>query len=176
MATEPRPSASVIVLRGGAATLEVLLVQRSAAARFMPGAWVFPGGAVDPHEGGGDAAHRAAAVRELEEEASVRLEDPAALIAFSRWITPRELPIRFDTYFFLAALPDGARPEPDGSEIVDLAWHTPAGALAAGRRGELELFLPTVRHLEQLAPFESAQALLTWAPGRTIVATEPEPP
>ena len=45
--TEPRQAASVIVLRGGATALEVLLLRRDPAARFMPGAWVFPGGAVD---------------------------------------------------------------------------------------------------------------------------------
>src|SRR5206468_3447410 len=38
----PRPAASVIVLRGGAETLEVLLVRRTPAARFMGGVWVFP--------------------------------------------------------------------------------------------------------------------------------------
>ena len=44
----------MILLRGGADALEVLLVQRNPAARFMGGAWVFPGGAVDPGEGLGD--------------------------------------------------------------------------------------------------------------------------
>ena len=62
--TVPRQAATVIVLRGGAQTLEILLVQRNPAQRFMGGAWVFPGGAVDAHEGEGDGAHRAAAVRE----------------------------------------------------------------------------------------------------------------
>src|SRR5437660_10639897 len=101
---EPRPAATVILLRGGADALEVLLVQRNPAARFMGGAWVFPGGAVDAAEGGGDSAHRVAATRELEEEAGVALGDPDALVAYSRWITPAQLVTRFDTHFFLAAL------------------------------------------------------------------------
>ena len=42
--TIPRPAGTVIVLRGGASALEVLLVQRNPNARFMGGAWVFPGG------------------------------------------------------------------------------------------------------------------------------------
>ena len=46
--------------------------------------------------------HRAAAVRELAEEAGVELDDPQALVKFSRWITPDEVQIRFDTHFFLA--------------------------------------------------------------------------
>ncbi|MGH2883827.1 MAG: MBL fold metallo-hydrolase, partial [Solirubrobacteraceae bacterium] len=45
--TVPRPAGTVIVLRGGASALEVLLVQRNPQARFMGGAWVFQGGAVD---------------------------------------------------------------------------------------------------------------------------------
>src|SRR6476659_3862327 len=91
---KPRQAATVIVLQGGGATLEVLLVQRNPEQRFMGGAWVFPGGAVDAHEGEGDGAHRRAAVRELEEEAAIGGVDPAALVRFSQWITPPEVKIR----------------------------------------------------------------------------------
>ena len=81
----PRQAATVIVLRGGAESLEVLLVQRNPEQRFMGGAWVFPGGAVDA-----DEDSRVAGVREVAEEAAVTLPDPEALIEFSRWITPAE--------------------------------------------------------------------------------------
>jgi 8-oxo-dGTP pyrophosphatase MutT (NUDIX family) len=171
--TEPRQAASVIVVRGGAVALDVLLVRRNPAARFMGGAWVFPGGAVDAREGRGDAAHRAAAVREVAEEAGLALPDPAALIKFSRWITPPEMAIRFDTHFFLAPAPPGQDPRADGQETVDLGWHTPAGALDAFRRGALELVFPTIKHLEQVATFPTADALLAWATGREVVAVEP---
>src|SRR3954464_6094168 len=120
--TVPRQAATVIVLRGGARRLEVLMVQRTPKARFMGGAWGFPGGAVDAHEGEGDAAHRAAAVREVQEEVGVALPDAAALVPFARWITPPEVTIRFDTYFFLAVAPDGAETAIDGQEIVDARW------------------------------------------------------
>jgi 8-oxo-dGTP pyrophosphatase MutT (NUDIX family) len=171
--TVPRQAASVIVLRGGEEALEVLLLRRSPAARFMGGAWVFPGGAVDAHEGEGDAAHRAAAVREVREEAGLELPDPAALVKFSRWITPPEIRIRFDTHFFLAPAPPGQEARADGEEMVDLGWHTPAGALTAHAADELDLVFPTVRQLEQLAGFASADAALSWATGREIVAVEP---
>src|SRR5215211_5767550 len=111
-ATPPREAATVIVLRGGAEALEVLLVKRNPAQRFMGGAWVFPGGAVDAAEGIGDAAHRAAGVREVQEEASIALTDPDALVRFSRWITPEQVSIRFDTHFFLVSAPKGAEPVP----------------------------------------------------------------
>ena len=87
----PRPAATIILLRGGDEDLEVLLVRRTPQARFMGGVWVFPGGAVDADEGEGDAGHRAAAVRELYEEAGIGLDDPGALVRFSRWITPPEI-------------------------------------------------------------------------------------
>src|SRR5688572_29294126 len=99
-ATEPRQAATVILLRGGSERLEVLLVQRNPASRFMGGAWVFPGGAVDAGED-----HRVAGIREVQEEAGVELTDPGSLVRFSRWITPPEVSIRFDTHFFLAATP-----------------------------------------------------------------------
>ena len=176
---EPRQAATVIVLRGGDAALEVLLLRRNPEARFMGGAWVFPGGAVDPDDGaaaavpGADAAHRAAAIREVAEEAGLALPDPAALIPFSRWITPAQITIRFDTHFFLAPLPDGQEPRVDGGEMVALRWDTPGGALDAGRRGELQLVFPTIKHLEQLAAFDTTEALLDWATGREVVAVEP---
>ena len=172
-ATVPRPAATVIVLRGGVVGLEVLLVQRNPAARFMGGAWVFPGGSVDRREGTGDAALRATAVREVREEAGIELPDPGALLPFSRWITPAEVKTRFDTWFFLAPLPDGATPRVDGGEVVDARWYPPAEALAAGRRGELLLVFPTIKHLEQLASFESVDALLAHARGREVRPVQP---
>lgn len=169
----PRQAATVILLRGGEQALEVLLVQRNPQQRFMGGAWVFPGGAVDAHEGEGDDAHRAAAVRELAEEAAVGGVDPASLVRFSRWITPPQVKVRFDTHFFLAPLPEGARPAIDGSECVDLGWFTPEGALERHRAGDLLLVFPTIKHLEQLSAFGSSDELLAFATGREVVPVEP---
>jgi 8-oxo-dGTP pyrophosphatase MutT (NUDIX family) len=171
--TVPRQAATVILLRGGADALEVLLVKRTPQARFMGGVWVFPGGAVDASEGEGDAAHRVAAVRELEEEAGIVVADPGGLVKFSRWITPAEVVVRYDTHFFLAALPDGQEATIDGDEIVDEGWFTPAGALAAHRDGEIALVFPTIKHLEQLAGFASAEALLSFARGREVGPVQP---
>jgi 8-oxo-dGTP pyrophosphatase MutT (NUDIX family) len=171
--TVPRPAATVIVMRGGDDALEVLLVQRNPGSRFMGGAWVFPGGAVDAGEGHGDEARRAAALRELQEEAGITLSSPAALIGFSRWITPAQVKIRFDTWFYVAEAPAGAAPEIDGSEIVDAGWHTPSAALDAYRRGELLLVFPTIKHLEQLSGFESARAVIEHARGREVRPVQP---
>jgi 8-oxo-dGTP pyrophosphatase MutT (NUDIX family) len=171
--TTPRQAASVILLRGGGEELEVLLVRRTPKARFMGGVWVFPGGAVDTGEGHGEDAHRLAAVRELHEEATIDVGDPERLVRFSRWITPEEVQIRFDTHFFLAELPPGQEPAIDGQECVDLGWFTPARALAAHRAGELELVFPTIKHLEQLGEFQSVDSLLSYASGRDVLPVQP---
>jgi 8-oxo-dGTP pyrophosphatase MutT (NUDIX family) len=171
--TTPRQAATVIVLRGGRDTLEVLLVRRNPEQRFMGGAWVFPGGAVDTGEGEGDAAHRLAGVREVQEEAGLELPDAGALVKLSRWITPPEVSIRFDTHFFLAEAPAGQEASADGSECVDLGWFTPQGALDAFAREEIVLVFPTIRTLEQLVPFGSATELLEWAAGREVVPVQP---
>ncbi len=163
MTATPRPAATVILLRGGIEQLELLMVRRTAAARFMAGAWVFPGGAVDPSDGDGQTGLRAAAVRELREESGVSLAPGTELVAFARWITPPELSTRFDTWFYLALAPAGVTAEVDGSEIVDFRWLTPAQALADFAADELKLAFPTLKQLEQLAAFSSAEALLTHA-------------
>ena len=172
-ATTPRQAATVILLRGGASELEVLLVQRTPSARFMGGVWVFPGGAVDEGEGEGDEAHRAAAIRELREEAGIELDDPTKLVKFSRWITPAAVKIRFDTHFFLAPLPDGQEARIDGEECIDFGWFRPARALAANRAGEISLVFPTIKHLEQLDAFTTVDELIEHARGRDVEPVEP---
>ena len=172
MTVEPRQAASLILLRDADDGVEVLLVQRNPDQRFMGGAWVFPGGAVDKGE---EADHAATAVRELEEEAGIRLDDGAELVPFSRWITPEGelVNIRFDTWFFAARAPTGAEARPDGGECVDARWITPAGALEAHAQDELALVFPTIKHLEQLAGFASAEAVLTHSRGRVVGPVQP---
>ena len=173
----PRPSASLLLLRGGDATLEVLLVQRTPKARFMGGFWVFPGGAVEPGDRAAadeDAAHRAAAVRELAEEAAVEGVDPASLVGFSRWVTPATSGIRFDTRFYLGVAPDGAQPRVDGEECVDVGWFAPGAALAAYDRGELPLVLPTLKHVEAILEFDSAAELMAASQGRDLEPIRPQ--
>ncbi len=149
-------------------------MQRNPNARFMGGAWVFPGGAVDRAEGRGPQALRAAALRELGEEAGIELAEPDQLVLFSRWITPAQVKIRFDTWFFLAELPAGAGPTVDGQEVVESRWYEPAGALEASRDGKLFLVFPTIKHLEQLSQFASATELIEHARGRDVQPVEPQ--
>jgi 8-oxo-dGTP pyrophosphatase MutT (NUDIX family) len=169
----------VILLRRGGKhadrDLEVCLAQRNPGAKFMPGVWVFPGGAVDEADGEGEDGHRACAARELQEEVGIEV-DPAELVAYSRWITPRMVPIRFDTRFYLALAPPHSPPEPDGSETVDAGWFEPKGALDRhyADREEFKLVFPTIKHLESLVPFANATEALEAARRREVKAVEPE--
>jgi 8-oxo-dGTP pyrophosphatase MutT (NUDIX family) len=144
------------------------MVRRSPGARFMPGVWVFPGGGVEADElilgvsgaetdvDADELAHRAAAIRELREEAGIELPPDTDLHLWARWITPEPVPTRFDTRFYVALAPPHSPPKPDGSEVVDAAWMNPADALERGRAGELDLVLPTIKQLETLLPFRTS--------------------
>jgi 8-oxo-dGTP pyrophosphatase MutT (NUDIX family) len=165
----PRVAASVIVMRDSPAGPEVLLVQRNPASRFMGGAWVFPGGAVHDEDGGPAAT----AVRELEEEAGMAMDDAGALVPWSRWITPAQVKIRFDTWFFVARAPEGADARCDGEECVDARWLRPQEALDAYSRDELLLVFPTIRHLQELAMLESVEHALETGRSRRIQPVEP---
>src|SRR5918999_1063846 len=167
--TEPRQAASIIVLRDSPDGPEVLLVQRNPKQRFMGGAWVFPGGAVQTE----DSDHAAAAIRELKEEAGIDLPPDAEVVTWSRWITPEKVKVRFDTWFFVAEAPPGAEATADGSECVDARWLRPAAALEAHGRDELMLVFPTIKHLEALALAESVDDALDKARTREVVPVQP---
>jgi 8-oxo-dGTP pyrophosphatase MutT (NUDIX family) len=144
-------------------SVEVLMVKRSDAARFMPGVWVFPGGAIEP----GETPEQCAA-RELEEETGVALGVDPKLVAWSRWITPEVVPIRFDTHFLVGLAPPHSSPHPDEAEISATDWFAPQAALDAHAAGTLKLVFPTIKTLETLLGFEDAEAVIAAAPGDRV--------
>jgi 8-oxo-dGTP pyrophosphatase MutT (NUDIX family) len=160
----PRPAASIVLLRRGGKhsqrALEVLLLRRSEEAKFMPGVWVFPGGSLDEADGVEEPGLRACALRELSEEAGIELEAGEELVPFTRWITPEVIATRFDAWFFLALAPPHTPPRPDGVETTDAGWFAPSGALDSHAAGELSLAFPTVKQLESLLPFRTAEEAL----------------
>jgi len=168
--TKARPSASLILLRDTAEGPEVLLVQRNPEQRFMGGAWVFPGGATSAEDGDDEAQ---TAVRELEEEAGIDLADTHELVRFSRWITPAQVTVRFDTHFFVAEAPEDAEPTVDGSECIDWLWIRPQAALDLHRDDELMLVFPTIKHLEQLARLATVSEALETARASKVLPVEP---
>ena len=235
---EARPAATVILIRdgggagegsaarsGGTQGPEVLLMRRHRRSGFVPGAWVFPGGGVDPADQEPalldrcrgldldpepDAPFWMAALREAFEETGVllarrddgewladarsdreveavrkRLMDDEAtlhdvvrtlgvtldarpLVHAAHWVTPVVEPRRYDTHFFVAAIPDGREPRPDPREMTEATWLTPEAALTRFEAGDLPMVFPTVKTLEGLAGFESAAAVLDAVRARPV--------
>ncbi|HJW92400.1 MAG TPA: NUDIX hydrolase [Thermoanaerobaculia bacterium] len=160
--SEPRPAASLILLRES--PLEVLMLRRNPNASFAPDFWVFPGGIAEEKDGGD---FRVTAVRETLEETNIAIDDVNQLVWTSRWITPIGSPKRFDTYFFLAKAPN-TDVTVDGSEIVDHIWIRPAAALE-----QLKMIFPTIKNLEALLGFDSADALMDSRRGAVIEPVQP---
>ena len=160
-------AATVLIIRDSNTGPEVLLLQRHPDARNMGGAWMFPGGKVDPDDEGDSELTRArtAAVREIEEEASIAV-DPASLVDFSHWLTPVVEKRRFATWFYLAPLPEGATVTVDGSEMVQARWVKPGTALEEHRAGKLRLPPPTVVSLIDLSSDDSVASAVDRARGR----------
>lgn len=225
-----RDAATVMLVRDGSDGVEVFMLRRNLNSDFVGGAYVFPGGGVDPGDGAPDVeelcigrtdaeasallgvpsgglAYWVAAIRESFEEAGlllavgpddqmVRFDEAAtnerfaehrrrvdaaevALVDvardeglrlatdrihyFSRWITPLGAPRRYDTRFFIAHPPEWQEPVHDDHEVIANLWIRPADALERHGRGEFELIFPTVRSLEALALFDTADQVVRHA-------------
>jgi len=160
---EAAPAATVVLLRDGDAGLEVLLERRSSRLDFHGGAWVFPGGRIDPEDYGdrpedAEGAARRCAVREAKEEAGVDV-DPDALVHLSSWTTPEIAPKRFATWFFVGPVAGGVE-EADGTETDALRWFRPDEALAEHAAGSIELAPPQYVTLLDLRDFPTVAAAL----------------
>ena len=99
--------------------------------------------------------------------------DGAALEYIGHWITPEAASRRYDTRFFAALAPPGSRSAPDPREMTDSIWLTPGEALDRHRAGRLPMIFPTIRTLEELSAFPTADAVLDHYRGRDIPAITP---
>ena len=173
VAAVPRPAASVVLLRPVRSGVETYLLHRHARMAFAPSMVVFPGGGLDPADRSADDPIRRCAVRETEEETGVRL-DAAALLPWAHWVTPEIEPRRYDTYFFLAELPEGEQAEDRSGETDRAGWSTPDAALAAERSGEITLMPPTLSILLELSELGSLAAIRQAATERVVERVVPQ--
>ncbi|RMB08820.1 NUDIX hydrolase [Eilatimonas milleporae] len=219
----PLPAASILLVRDGAAGLEVLMIRRAEHLRFAPGALVFPGGKVDVADARkshwrsritdtvwrADMHLRIAALRELWEEtgiaylesrqrgrAAARMQAAVqgrshgsgwpphagmdrlhtrALIPFAHWVTPKGVPRRFDTHFYLAPATRYMQVRPSHllGEAVSADWSSPAALLADWELDRARLMFPTRLTLMKLARAHDVNQALSMARQDPVVRTEP---
>ena len=209
---EPKPAATVVLIRDGAVGVEAFLMRRDNAMAFAGGMTVFPGGGVDSRDMHADvpwlgpdvdwwaqkfgvtpelaSALVCAAARETFEECGVLfagtsensiVEDAAVyhqarkdlsdktlsfaeflqreglqlradlLRPWANWITPEAEPRRYDTFFFVAALPAGQDADGNNTEAVASGWQTPAAAIAAFTERRSFLLPPTWSQLDAVS-------------------------
>ena len=200
IAATPRLAATVMLLRDSDAGLEVLLLERHLRSDVHGGVHVFPGGKVDlddepaalarfgdgaplqPGFASTDVSSALAAIlytaalRELREECGVCIEDTTVMHPHSRWITPTLSTSikRFDTWFFVAVLPEGAIARHDDHEVVGTVWLRPRDAIGLFRDRTIQLAPPQIMSLVSLSQYPSALLALNAARSSRPPLVQPE--
>ena len=191
-----REAASAICVRdGGTGEPEVLVVERSAESRFLPGYVAFPGGAIEPGDdvraqrwfGSAEEGHRAAALRELIEEVGLAVTSGGVVTGIGmgqidefppgqdtihevcHWVAPPEVPVRFDARYFAVSVDRGVEPVVDGREVVTAWWTSPRALLSDWTSGTHKLYWPTWFTVSELAACASREEVL----GLRFVTREP---
>lgn len=95
------------------------------------------------------------------------------LQVFAHWITPKMMPKRFDTYFYLARAPEGQIASHDDHESVDSVWITPEQAMLDAKAGKHTLIFPTLRNLAKLARSQTLEEAVARAKTEPLVSVEP---
>ncbi|WP_051973260.1 NUDIX domain-containing protein [Cryobacterium sp. MLB-32] len=184
--TAPAPigvAATVVLLRDSAHGPEVLLLERPRHRGSFAGAWVFPGGGVDPEDrvetdaaapdsadgaddsdDGEERAARRAAVREVREETGLEIS-PNSLLSTALWIPPASAPKRLRTWFYVTTAPAGTIVLAE-DEVVDHAWLRPEDALERHASASLTLVAPTWVTLHGLCGVGSVAEILANAAKR----------
>lgn len=97
-----------------------------------------------------------------------------SLTHFAHWITPENMPKRFDTHFYLAVAPADHLAVHDGHESVDSVWIRPADALADAESGKKTVIFPTLRNIAKLGESNTTQAAITAAAQTPVVSVLPQ--
>ncbi|MFI6100986.1 NUDIX hydrolase [Lentzea sp. NPDC051213] len=79
---------------------------------------------------------------------------------WANWVTPYDEPRRYDTRFFVAALPTGQRADGETTEASDAAWQTPAAAIEDAQEGRRMLMPPTWRTLDEVGALGTVAAVM----------------
>jgi 8-oxo-dGTP pyrophosphatase MutT (NUDIX family) len=113
---------------------------------------------------------REAVLAEVLEKEKLRLALDQ-LVHFAHWITPANMPKRFDTHFFLAASPVGHAGSHDGRESVDSIWITPNAAVSD--RKKWNVIFPTKLNLVKLDTSKTVASAIAAAKADTVLPVTP---
>jgi 8-oxo-dGTP pyrophosphatase MutT (NUDIX family) len=100
--------------------------------------------------------------------------DSDAVRPWSRWVTPMGEVRRYDTRFFVAALPDSAEAQDVTNESSEASWVPVGVAVEQAQRGERKLLPPTMMTLASLLPFGTVAEVLDASDARSLDAVRPE--
>ncbi len=195
------PSATAVLIKqagvdnkGG--EIEVFLARRNDALSFLPGYWVFPGGAVDPEDyyaksdqnASGDKsgeklreklseseAYLNAVDREVFEEVGVCIADRPKL-DFAHWITPEGSPKRYSTKFYLTGVDSDLANsmQVDGSELVEGSWLSISDAIKMHKSGQAPMLPPTIVALLRLQGKSCVDTAVALFANKAVGTIEPK--
>ena len=187
-----RQASTVVLLRDAPDGLETWLLRRVPKMAFAAGMSVFPGGGVDPVDATGDEPATLGAVasqlgldpsdaavllrcaaREIAEETDVTLP-LEAILPWARWITPEVEPRRYDTFFFVAAVPAGSVAAAVTGEASHADWIPITQALAEYEADERPMLPPTIVNLTEIGEFRSVAEVLAAAASRVVAPVQPD--
>jgi 8-oxo-dGTP pyrophosphatase MutT (NUDIX family) len=100
--------------------------------------------------------------------------DASALHAWSRWVTPAGEVRRYDTRFFVGALPDSAEAQDVTSESSEASWVPVGTAIEQAQRGERKMLPPTMMTLASLLPFGSVAEVVASSDTRSLEPVRPK--
>lgn len=96
------------------------------------------------------------------------------LICFAHWITPVQMPKRFDTSFFLAEVPRDHVGEHDGHESVASTWITPGRAIEMADSGKVTMIFPTRMNMLKLKKNKTLEEAIQHTRSEEIVTIMPQ--
>jgi 8-oxo-dGTP pyrophosphatase MutT (NUDIX family) len=201
MTVPARPAATLLVIRDGDDGIEVVMTTRAVAADFAANALVFPGGRVEPSDGTPEHAairetweEAGLLIARPQNEGSLATNADLAphrgrpyfdllaagfapaldlLVPFAHWVTPEDLPKRFDTRFYLAPFDADQTLIADGGETRDARWISVREARAAAESGRHTIVFATRMNLAKLARSATVAEALAAARASPIVTVQP---
>jgi len=104
--------------------------------------------------------------------------DTRSVLPWSRWVTPKMASVsskRFDTRFFVAAVPAVQTARHDDHEATESLWVAPRAALEQYRDQLIELAPPQIMSLAHLARHGNVASVLAEARSKSPALVQPEP-